>query len=225
MHPGRMPVATMPAAGRAAPGRVALRAATHAAHERMHRLAPFRAILEGTLEADRYPTLLQSLLLFHSTVRAAAADCGWSKYSSAPLRMRLLRRDLRFLGEPAPRPSIAWQPGSRDAALGALYAAEGSMLGGRVVAAQLDYLFGSALDGRRFFVGSPDDGARWRNLLAVLEERCAAKSALDQAIGGALLAFGLFERCVMTNGPNIGSASPRSSVPSRLNQPQLDARI
>lgn len=73
------------------------------------------------------------------------------------------------------------------------------MFGGRVIAGQLDFLLGSSLDGRRFFVGSEGDGQRWRELLAVLETQCAADAALDQAIDGARFAFGLFERCVVGN--------------------------
>ena len=71
------------------------------------------------------------------------------------------------------------------------------MVGGRVIAGQLDYIFGSAPDGRRFFIGSPGDRARWRTLLAALEEHCATAGAVDRAIGGALFAFDLFEQCVL----------------------------
>lgn len=72
------------------------------------------------------------------------------------------------------------------------------MLGGRVIAGQLDYLFGTASKGRSFFVGSPDDGANWPNLLAVLELSCAAPADLERAASGARLSFELFEDCVMS---------------------------
>lgn len=76
------------------------------------------------------------------------------------------------------------------------------MLGGRVIAGQLDFLFGAGLDGRRFFSGSNEDGARWRNLLAVLEMRCAANGTLEQATVGAHCAFSLFEQCVTADDPD-----------------------
>ena len=114
-----------------------LRAATMAAHERAHGLDVFEAISNGTLTADRYRELLKSLLAFHAIIGLGAAQYGWSSLSSAPERQALLQRDLLFMGGAAPPNAAAWPLQSRYAALGALYAAEGSMLGGRVIAGQL----------------------------------------------------------------------------------------
>lgn len=176
--------------------RAALRAATETLHLRMHGLEPFAAIAGGTLTADRYPRLLQSLLLFHSTIGAAADRHGWSALRGGAARTDLLRNDLRQLGGGARPPLVDWQPASPHEALGALYAAEGSMLGGRVIATQLDYLFGDSADGRSFFIGAPEDASRWRTLLAALEEHCATPIARGHATSGALAAFRLFEQCV-----------------------------
>lgn len=192
----RAPGASARAAARA-PVRAALRRSTLAVHDRMHGLEPFRAIAECRLSLDGYLPLIQSLLLFHSAIGAAAARSGWARLSSAPGRLALLEADLAALGGAAPSRLVDWQPCSPEEALGALYAAEGSMLGGRVIAAQLDYLFGSAQAGRRFFIGSPNDSAHWRELLSALEERCTTAPDLDRAIAGALLAFQLFEDCVV----------------------------
>lgn len=181
-----------------APVRAALRRSTHGTHERMHNLEPFQSIAKGSLTLDRYLPLVKSLLLFHSTIGAAVAHFDWAKLSSAPVRRALLKDDLRALGGAAPLRSIDWQPRSSEEALGALYAAEGSMLWGRVIATQLDYLFGSAQRGRRFFIGPPNASEKWRELLASLEERCLTAIALDRAIGGALLGFQLFEECLVT---------------------------
>jgi hypothetical protein len=41
-------------------------------------------------------------------------------------------------------------------------------------------------------------------LLDVLETRCRANGPLDEAIGGALFAFGLFEQCVVGQDANCG---------------------
>ena len=183
-----------------APVRAALRRSTLAAHERMHSFEPFQSIAEGRLTLDRYLPLVQSLLLFHSAIGAAVAHSGWASISSAQVRRALLDDDLRALGGVALQQSVHWRPRSSEEALGALYAAEGSMLGGRVIARQLNFLFGSAERGRRFFIGSPSDSANWRKLLAVLEERCTAARALDRAIGGALVGFQLFEECLTTCG-------------------------
>lgn len=181
-----------------------LRAATMGAHERAHGLDAFAAISNGTLTADRYRELLKSLLAFHAIIGFGAAAYGWSSLSSAPQRLALLQRDLLFMGGAAPPNAAAWTLRSQYAALGALYAAEGSMLGGRVIAGQLDFLFGAGVDGRRFFTGSKGDGTRWRTLLDVLKTRCRANGPLDEAIGGALFAFSLFEQCVVGQDTNCG---------------------
>lgn len=174
----------------------------------MHHLDVFEAIADGSLTPARYGRLLQSLMVFHALVGAGAALAGCRSLSSAARRLVLLDSDLRSLGHAPPTPATAWRPRSRPAALGALYAAEGSMLGGRVIAGQLDFLFGAGLRGRRFFIGSKADGGRWRNLLAVLETECSADKPLAEAIDGASFAFGLFEQCVTRRGerPRVAQA-------------------
>jgi heme oxygenase (biliverdin-IX-beta and delta-forming) len=175
--------------------RAALRLATDSTHHRMHGLDPFARIAEGRLPVGQYRSLLQSLFRFHSAVGRAARQSGWRRISSALPRLALLRSDLDFLGGEVPGPAD-WHPGTGEAVLGALYAAEGSMLGGRVIARQLDYVFGSGQPGRRFFIGDKQDGKNWSRLLAVLEETCARPPALDAAIRGALGTFDWFEQCV-----------------------------
>lgn len=192
------PVVTARAAQRA-PVRAALRDATHGAHMRMHELEPFRAILEARLPLKEYLRLLQSLLVYHSAIATVAAQFGWSHLSSGARRLPLLQADLLSLEGSERGQAVEWKPSSPEEVLGALYAAEGSMLGGRVIAGQLDYLFGSSSTGRNYFVGSPDDGANWRNLLAVLEVSCASAADLERATSGALLSFELFEHCVMSS--------------------------
>ena len=177
--------------------RAALRSATDAIHQRMHELEPFAAIANRTLTADRYPRLLQALLLFHSTIGPAADRHGWSALSGAAERTELLRGDLRRLGGGARPALVDWQPGSAHGMLGALYAAEGSSMGGRVIGGQLDFLLGDAPGVRSFVIGTPGDAPRWRALLAALEVHCMTAAARHQAISGARSAFQLFERCVM----------------------------
>lgn len=192
------PIVTARAAQRA-PVRAALRDATHEVHMRMHRLKPFRAILEARLPLQEYLGLLQSLGVYHSAIVTVAAQFGLSHLSSGVRRIPLLQADLLSLGGSELRQAVEWKPGSAEEVLGALYAAEGSILGGRVIAGQLDYLLGSYSTGRSFFVGSPDDGASWRNLLAVVEASCASAADLKRATMGALLGFELFEHCVTSS--------------------------
>lgn len=176
--------------------RAALRLATNDTHQRMHGLKPFAQIAAGTLPIGQYRDLLQSLFVFHSAVGQVARNGGWLSLSSSETRLDLLRSDLAFLDRAVPTSIVDWQAGPGEAALGALYAAEGSMLGGRVIARQLDYLFGSQVEGRRFFVGCPDDRAKWACLIGVVEEACGHGRPLDLAISGALRTFEWFEQCI-----------------------------
>lgn len=161
----------------------------------MHALPEFGAIEAGTLSLSGYRSLLSSLYRFHHTL-AAAAEAGAAGLSSSARRLALLRSDMAALGAAAPPPGLALKRGSATFLLGALYVGEGSMLGGRIVARQLDYLFGTSSEGRRFFLGSTQDKEAWRRLLAALEQSGDEAAALDQLVEGAEAAFALFERCL-----------------------------
>ena len=211
--------------------RAALRRSSDASHQRMHGLKPFALIAAGSLPMSGYRSLLSSLFIFHSAVRAEAHIAGWSQLSSAGRRLDLLRGDLIFLGGKVPSRKCVWQAGPREAALGALYAAEGSMLGGRVISRLLDYAFGTGRDGRQFFIGDQCDGRNWAKLIQVLEARCARADALDAAIAGALRTFDLFEECILggfgnQDGPIVDGQRSQSTVRERrLSKPVDCARL
>jgi heme oxygenase len=177
--------------------REALRDATAETHLRMHGLAPFTAIAEERLTRTRYARLLQALFVFHSAVAVAAQRSGWSSVSSSTEKLDLIASDLSRLSAFAPDWISDWRPGCPESVLGAIYVAEGSMMGGKLIARQLDYLLGARDEGRRFFIGRGHaDSLTWRQLLAVLECKLADPRALDSATAGALAAFDLFETCV-----------------------------
>jgi len=171
----------------------------------MQRLAPFTAISEERLTRTRYARLLQALFVFHSAVAVAARRTGWSAVSSSTEKLDLIVSDLSQLGAFAPGWISDWRPGCRQSVLGAIYAAESPMMGGKLIARQLDYLLGDCDEGRRFFIGlGHSDSLKWRRLLAVLEIGLDEPRALDSATAGALAAFDLFETCVarvMPAGP------------------------
>lgn len=172
-----------------------LRSATHSTHLRLHGLAQFRAIADGRLDRAGYADLLGSLHTYHAVVADAAEAGGLLHLSTSPDRRGLLEADLASLGAAPPCPRVDWNAPSREALYGALYVAEGSALGGRVIARQLDYLFGDSVEGRTFFRGTGDTGPRWRALLGVLARDCD-EADLPQMIAGAEAGFALFERCV-----------------------------
>lgn len=179
--------------------RAALREATAAAHGRLHRLPPFRALAEGRLDRAGYGALLGRLLGFHAAMeRALEAGPSLAPYGielAARRRAPLLRADLAWLGCPAPAAEAALAPfASAAAAMGALYVVEGSTLGGRQLARALDGLLPPGEAGRRFLLGhGAAQAPMWRECCAAIERCGAEPGGLAGMIGGALAAFAAFE--------------------------------
>ena len=172
-----------------------LREATHATHIRLHGLRQFEAIADARLDRASYAELLRSLHAYHAIIANAAEAGGLLHLSTSPLRQSLLEADLASLGSAPSHEELSWTTPSREALYGALYVAEGSALGGKVIARQLDYLFGDAAEGRTFFRGAGDTGPRWRAFLAALAQ-AGDEGAMPQLVAGAEASFALFERCV-----------------------------
>ena len=184
--------------------RAALRDATAEVHLRMHGLAPFAAIAAGRLTRTGYAQLLRSLFQFHSAIAVAAERSGQSALSSSAKRIELLVADLDHLRVGVPPAIPELRPASADAALGAIYVAEGSMIGGRILASQLPYLLGAGLEGRRFFSGrGPEDSAAWQRLVETIDQRLAHPASLAAATDGAIAAFDLCARCVRRPASDI----------------------
>ena len=120
--------------------REALRAATSVVHERLHRHDGLAAVQAGTIDRAAYRQLLIRLYGFYRPFEAAA--------QLAPERTRWLEHDLDALGVSAaerdtlPRCAAIPPRFSPDQVLGARYVVEGSALGGRGMARQLDPLLG-----------------------------------------------------------------------------------
>jgi heme oxygenase (biliverdin-IX-beta and delta-forming) len=177
-----------------------MRRATQDIHERLHSHELFRDILAQTITREAYSSLLAKLYGFHHPVEMALIKHG----RHAPglcmedrLRAHLVIADLNEVSPTAGRrlpladpPSDLSVPGRL---LGCLYVKEGATLGGRVLAAKLDHLFGSRIDGRRFFSGREADPALWRACCAVIDE-IRDPSELDAMIAAAQETFETFER-------------------------------
>lgn len=173
--------------------RVALRNATGPVHERLHRAPSFAALARGELALAGYAELLGRL--------GACYIAASEHVPIAPARLALLHDDLAALGvPPAPAPRLAG-PRTATARLGWRYVIDGSIFGGRVIHRQLDYLFGQAERGRRFFRGTPGAAQDWQRLCARLERAGSEPEARDEIIAGALAAFSAFEAL-------IGQAEP-----------------
>lgn len=183
------------------PVRAALRDRTAGIHEALHEAAPFAAITDRRLDLGGYRRLLCALSDFHRSL-AVAVEAGCrcldlpALLTACELRRDLLDLDLAAVGgwtrghAPAPvgLAGEAW-------ALGCLYTLVGSMLGGKLIFRQLDYLLPTAA-GRSFFAGTTDDGERWKEFCARLEAFGTEQESVTPLVGGAHFAFEHFALCL-----------------------------
>ena len=154
-----------------------LRAGTKTVHHRLHRMPAFAALAEGRISLAGYAAMLRRMLGFHAALEAELARVpGLEAFGldlGARRRSHLLRLDLATF-DLDDRVPMAWLPPFDDAAgaLGGLYVAEGSTLGGRQLARALDGLLPPGTEGRRFLLGHGErHGEMWRACCAAIE-RC-----------------------------------------------------
>lgn len=171
-----------------------LRLATSATHERLHGHDGLAAVAGGTIDRAAYIALLARLYGFHHPFELAAQQF--------PERTRWLQSDLASLGVDAailaelPRCPAFPEIASPDYLLGARYVVEGSALGGRGLARQLDGLLGpDIVAGRRFFSGhGTETGTVWRNYLARLAAVSTVTASRAAILSGAVATFTIFEQ-------------------------------
>jgi heme oxygenase len=173
--------------------RQALREATSDAHERLHLHAGFAAIQNGTIELAQYRALLFRLYGFYQPFEAAMAI--------AAERSTWLQDDLAAVtvsGDTLatiPRCSAFPRFDTPASKLGALYVVEGSTLGGRTLARNLDRLLGShVMAGRRFLVGRGSrTNAAWTAFLARLTAAGNTPTGRAEIVESAVTTFSIFE--------------------------------
>ena len=179
--------------------RDALRSATEAAHLRLHAIPIFHALAEGRLTRADYAALLRRKLGFHLALEARLAEApslaAFGLEASARRRTPLLRADLAWLGAAVETP-LAPMPRfvTAESALGGLYVAEGSTLGGRQLACALDAILPAGADGRRFLLGhGAQHGEMWRACCRAIEAAGTGAAPRAAMIEGALATFAAFE--------------------------------
>lgn len=171
-----------------------LRSSTHDVHERLHTHRGLASVQAGTIGLNAYTALLCRLYGFHRPFEVAAR--------MTPHRTIWLESDLEILGvdanQRAALPHCAATPEKalREYILGAQYVVEGSALGGRGLARQLDDLLGSGvIAGRRFFTGHGSaTGAVWREYLARLSAVPSVGPERAAVVEGAIQTFAIFEQ-------------------------------
>ncbi len=174
--------------------RQSLRAATAEVHARLHRHAGFASIQNGTIDLVAYRQLLIRLYGFHVSFEAVM---GISSERSAWLQDDLAAVSIGGQPTPAKIPRCTALAGFDTPAgrLGALYVVEGSTLGGRHLARQLDHLLGSTGSaGRRFFLGRGiDTTTAWNAFLARMTSSTRTPAARRQTVAAAVRTFSIFQ--------------------------------
>ena len=182
--------------------RGALREHTRAAHERLHELESFRALLAGTLAHSAYARLLARMHGYYARVDAvlnqacARFNAGEHEYLYAA-RAPLFARDLAALGGTRiddDASTVLPELASAAALAGALYVIEGSLLGGaslnraaRRLLAQED---SNETDGRCYWAWCHDVGAaRWQHTSTLIDGWVNTPARLTQASAAAHATF------------------------------------
>ena len=113
-------------------------------------------------------------------------------------RAEMLRSDLGRLGIGVVPPPVHVAPlASTSAALGAAYVLEGSLLGGRVIAARARAALGDDVP-TEFLTGAGADVAlRWSVMRAELDAAVATAADVDRATGAAVDAFDLVTEALL----------------------------
>jgi heme oxygenase len=186
-----------------------LRQGTRVIHEQLHHHPSFAELMDETIALPGYYALLTRLFGYHHGLELALDAAVFPERRQAPpvdRRSQRLLQDLEELGPSGSDPAPLTQTVKLDAIksygawLGVLYVREGSMMGGRALAAKLDHLFGSQLSGRRFFQGGGGDGAAWQRLCRAMDA-LDEPAAQDQALQAAVASFELFDTWMMPREP------------------------
>ena len=174
---------------------VRLRRATAVHHRRID--CGLAYVLSDSLSTDRYVDLLAALFGFYAPLEDVLSRWDGARPPlGLPLiwRTDLLLRDLRALGRtPEHIPTCAQIPTlvTRERIAGAIYVVEGACLGGQVIARGLMRRLGIGRDnGAAFFTGDgAHTAARWKQVVAWLEERGRGPAGRDEIVAGACQTF------------------------------------
>ena len=189
-----------------------LKGETAHAHQQVERLMPFFA--EG-LSLKIYAQTLSALLgFFQPMEQKLAAISEWDAVGidlAKRQRSHLLRADLRALGMAEPEisatPRCAHLPatGNWAAGFGCLYVLEGSTLGGKMIAHEMQRRFGiDQSSGASFFLSYGEDvGEMWRDFCRAVRAYVNTSARASFAVQAATETFQSLEawiRKANTNG-------------------------
>lgn len=181
-----------------------LREHTEDAHQRLHELEIFRALLDGSLARSAYRRLLACLHDYYQRVDTEL-DSACREFQTEQLNYRyharapLFARDLAVLGadEPYQRQHHAAVLPSLDSAAslaGALYVIEGSLLGGASLDHAARKLLASRdsgdIAGRHYWAWCREVGVgRWQHTSALIDGWLDTPTRTAQALAAARATF------------------------------------
>ena len=177
-----------------------IKAATQPYHDQTEQLTT-RPVAEFTL--SDYQQFLRVNRLFHRSVEQALADAlpellreslRWPERQKAPR----IQQDLEELG--AEYDAAEWLPlplGSVPEALGAMYVAEGSTLGGMMMKKlwQDHPVIGTRSSFAFLGCYGSETGAYWKSFMSLLEETLTYPDEQETAISSAQATFRFYQTC------------------------------
>lgn len=169
--------------------RLALRAATHMVHQRMHRHSGLARLAAGVIGRDEYTRLLARSYGFYAMAEPLVGLSG--KQSDC------LVQDLADLGLTAaaisalPRCQPLQIGGERAARVGARYVLIGASLGGKVMAKAVAARHGAGIFPVRFLARLGEND--WKAFAADLEAELPDINSRTQAAAAAKVTFAAYE--------------------------------
>ncbi len=171
-------------------------------------------------DASEYLAVLDALLTFHTAVTEFSRETVTNTLGTGVdllTRTHALRADIASMRERVPcaaggprrdAPVLATGlRGGRDEKVGAAYVAAGSVLGGRVIVANLAASSGADFPRSFFASENLDLGRLWRRFRTALDVFGESGANPDRVVAGALAAFALIRD--LLDGPSTTPGAAR----------------
>lgn len=193
---------------------VRLRQETQLLHQQTEELFYAGSLREGTLSARAYGHLLCTHLVFHQALEEALSSFPDFFLTYAPQTRQKtpwLLADLMSLPEalPAPLP-VLFSDWSAVELLGALYVAEGSMLGGAVINRMLhqNKELQPLLASTRFYQGyGAETGHQWQQCREFITRQGTAHA--DEVVASARRAFMAYQTAFFHSQTRVADGQPK----------------
>lgn len=185
----------------------ALKEQTRDAHNRVEEVSYSTNIMDGTLNLQQYTTIVIANYVFNKAVEDVAypflESVGLADRFELKARSKnnLLLADLAHLGINADDIETFYPTiDSAETALGYLYVAEGSTLGGAVIARALAKNTNLATVTNYNFYGCYGEnvGTMWKNFIIAMESTAPRINNNQTIVAGGTAAFAFFGRCLQT---------------------------